>query len=202
MTWTYMSQLRVTVNSTFLSGKKIMLFLLSQRPHSFFSIVLILLLLPQNLFFKEIFGILVTCKIHLFSQGNVLVAQSCPPIARGDWVLSVFTPSHGVAWTVAGQAPVSMKFSRQECRSGLPFPFPGDLPSPRIEPRFPAMQADSLPSEPPEKPQVNKTSIIPSSTAHNSTSTVYIKMVTSWKFSTALTAGEKSLNYFSFLCFL
>ena len=201
MTWTYRSQLRITVNSPFLSGKKIM-FLLSQHPHSFFFIVLILLLLPQNLFFKAILGVLVPCKIHLLSRGNVLVAQSCPPRVRGDWVLSVFTPSHGVAWTVAGKAPVSMKFSRQEFRSGLPFPSPGDLPNPRIEPRFPAMQADSLPSEPPEKPQGNKTSIIPSSTAHNSTSIFYIKIVTSWTFSTALTAGEKFRNYFSFLCFL
>ena len=45
-----------------------------------------------------------------------------------------------------------MEFSRQEYRSGLQFPFPGDLPDPRIEPRSPALQADSLPSEPPGKP--------------------------------------------------
>ena len=37
-------------------------------------------------------------------------------------------------WTVAYQAPPSMGFSRQECWSGLPFPSPGDLPDPRIEP--------------------------------------------------------------------
>ena len=40
-----------------------------------------------------------------------------------------------------------MEFSRQECWSGLPFSSPGDLPDPGIEPRFPALQADSLPSE-------------------------------------------------------
>ena len=39
-----------------------------------------------------------------------------------------------------------------EWRSGLPFPFPGDLPNPGIEPRSPALQADALPSEPPGKP--------------------------------------------------
>ena len=50
------------------------------------------------------------------------------------------------------QAPLSMEFSRQEYRSGLPFPSPGDLPDPGIEPGTPALQADSLPSEPPEKP--------------------------------------------------
>ena len=51
-------------------------------------------------------------------------------------------------WTVAHQAPLSMGFSRQEYWSGLPFPSPGDLPDPGIEPRFPALQADPLPSEP------------------------------------------------------
>jgi len=50
-------------------------------------------------------------------------------------------------WTVACQAPLSMGFSRQEYWSGLPFPFPGDLPDPGIKPRFPALQAESLPTE-------------------------------------------------------
>ena len=51
-------------------------------------------------------------------------------------------------WTVALQAPLSMRFSRQEYWSGLPFPPPGDLPNPGIQPRSPAspaLQADSLP---------------------------------------------------------
>ena len=55
-------------------------------------------------------------------------------------------------WTIAYQASPSMGFSRQECWSGLPFPSPGDLPDPGIEPRSPALQADTLPSEPPGKP--------------------------------------------------
>ena len=55
-------------------------------------------------------------------------------------------------WTVAYQAPLSMGFSRQEYWSGLPFPSPGDLPDPGIEPRYPALLAGSLPSEPPGKP--------------------------------------------------
>ena len=46
-----------------------------------------------------------------------------------------------------------MEFSRQEYWSGLPFPSPGDLPKWGIEPRSPALQADTLPSEPPGKPQ-------------------------------------------------
>ena len=56
-------------------------------------------------------------------------------------------------WTVAHQAPPSMGFSRQEYWSGLPFPSPEDLPNPGIEPRSPALQADTLTSEPPGKPQ-------------------------------------------------
>ena len=58
-------------------------------------------------------------------------------------------------WTVAPQAPLSMGFSRQEYWSGLPFPSPGDLPDPGIEPRSPALQADALTSEPPGKPNIN-----------------------------------------------
>ena len=55
-------------------------------------------------------------------------------------------------WTVAYQAPQSMEFSRQEYWSGLPFPSPGDLPHPGIEPVSPTLEADALPSEPPGKP--------------------------------------------------
>ena len=54
-------------------------------------------------------------------------------------------------WTVAHQAPLSVGFSRQEYWSGLLFSSPGDLPNPRIEPRSPTLQADSLTSEPPGK---------------------------------------------------
>ena len=56
-------------------------------------------------------------------------------------------------WTIAHQAPPPMGFSRQEYWSGLPFPSPGDLPDPGIEPRSPALQADTLTSEPPGKPK-------------------------------------------------
>ena len=51
-------------------------------------------------------------------------------------------------WTVARQAPLSMGFSRQEYCSWLLFPSLGDLPGPGFEPWSPALQADSLPSEP------------------------------------------------------
>ena len=58
-------------------------------------------------------------------------------------------------WTVAHQSPPSMGFSRQEYWSGLPFPSPGDLPDPGIEPKSPALQADALTSEPLGKPVIS-----------------------------------------------
>ena len=51
-------------------------------------------------------------------------------------------------WARARQAPLCMGFSRQEYWSGLPFPSPGDLPDPGIEPTSPSLQADALTSEP------------------------------------------------------
>ena len=50
------------------------------------------------------------------------------------------------------EAPLSMGFSRQKDWSGLPFPSPGGLPDPRIQPRSRALQADSLLAQPPGKP--------------------------------------------------
>ena len=62
-----------------------------------------------------------------------LFAKLCPTLA---------TP-----WIVACQAPLPMGFSKQAYWSGLPFPSTGDLPDPEIEPRSPALQAYSLPTE-------------------------------------------------------
>ena len=56
-------------------------------------------------------------------------------------------------WTVAHWALLSVGFSRQEYWSGLPFPPSGDLPDPGIKSGSPALQPDSLQSEPPAKPQ-------------------------------------------------
>ena len=76
----------------------------------------------------------------LITPGGGLVTKSC---------LTLATP-----WTVTCQAPLSMGSSRQEYLSGLPFPPPGNLPDPGIEPRSPALQADYLPTELPEKPLI------------------------------------------------
>ena len=52
-------------------------------------------------------------------------------------------------WTIAHQAPLSIEFPRQEYRSGSLFPSPGELSDLRTEPESPALQVDSLSSEPP-----------------------------------------------------
>ena len=57
-----------------------------------------------------------------------------------------------IPWTGARQAHLFMEFSSQEYGNGLPFPSPEDLPEPGIKPGCPALQVDSLPSEPPENP--------------------------------------------------
>ena len=56
-------------------------------------------------------------------------------------------------WTEACQAPLSMVFCRQEYCSELPFPSAGDLPDSGIDSMSSALWADSLQSEPPEKPK-------------------------------------------------
>ena len=57
-------------------------------------------------------------------------------------------PLFATPWTVAYQSPLSMGFFRQEYWSGLPFPSPGDLSSPGIEPGFPSIGGSALTSEP------------------------------------------------------
>ena len=74
----------------------------------------------------------------MYGDGG-LVAKSC---------LTLTTP-----WTVARQSPLPMGFLRQGYWSRVPFPSPGDLLDWGIEPKSPALQADSLPTEPPGKPE-------------------------------------------------
>ena len=64
----------------------------------------------------------------------------------------VVSNSFVTLWTVAHQAPLSMRFHRQEHWSGLPFPTPGDLPNPVIKPMSPTLWGVSLPSELQGKP--------------------------------------------------
>ena len=76
----------------------------------------------------------------------------CMCVSVSHLVMSDSLPPYGLC--VAQKAPLCMEFSRQEYWSGLPFPSPGDLPNPGIEPGSPTLQVDSLPSEPPGMPQL------------------------------------------------
>ena len=77
---------------------------------------------------------------------RIFLSSPAPPVH-----MLLLGPFHHVRlfvtlWTAACQAPLSMGFSRQEYQSGLPFPAPGDLPDPGIDPSSPAspaLQADS-----------------------------------------------------------
>ena len=74
---------------------------------------------------------MLTIQNYVYSESEV--AWSCPTLCN--------------PWTIAHQAPPSMGFSRQEYWSGLPFPSPGGLLNPEIEPvspAFPALQVDSF----------------------------------------------------------
>ena len=68
------------------------------------------------------------------------------------WKSLTRVPLFATPWTVAHQAPLSMGILQAKYLSGVPFPSPGNRPNPGIEPRSPALWADSLPSEPPGKP--------------------------------------------------
>ena len=87
--------------------------------------------------------------ICCFYQNDYFRVLCCPLPQRRDAVFlkvkvlvaSVWSDS---LWTVVHLAPLSMEFCRQEYWSGYPFPSPGDLPNPEIEPGSPALEADSL----------------------------------------------------------
>ena len=84
-------------------------------------------------------------KFHLISRNfNLNQHEKCQSLSC---VQLFVTP-----WTVSCQAPLSMGFFRQEYWSRLPFPPPGYPPDPGIKPGSLALQADSLPPEPPGKP--------------------------------------------------
>ena len=89
------------------------------------------------------------CRPQVFPAESVLVKSG----GGGGGCRSVVSDCCD-PWTAALWAPLSVGFSRQEHWSGLPFPSPGDLPNPGSKHRSPALQADSLPSEPPGKPLI------------------------------------------------
>ena len=68
-------------------------------------------------------------------------------------------PDSATPWTVTHQALLSMRFPRQESWSGSPFPSPGDLPDPGIQPMSPSLEGGFFTAEPPGKPKVLKTEL-------------------------------------------
>ena len=114
------------------------------------------------MFFQNLFSfanpgtvrpIFLCCYKNLMRHAHVSTAEQntichiCECVLSRVWLFAA-------PWTVAHQVPLSMEFSRPECWSGLPFPPPGDLPDPGIEPtslETPPLAADSLPLVPPGK---------------------------------------------------
>ena len=79
----------------------------------------------------HVLAIVNSAAVNTGGGGVCSVAESCPTLRN--------------PMDCSRQAPLSMEFSRQEYWSRLPFPYPGDLPDPGIEPAFPALQVDSVP---------------------------------------------------------
>ena len=109
--------------------------------------------------------------VHGILQARTLEWAAISFSNAGKWKVKVKSLSCvwllATPWTAAHQAPPSMGFSRQEYWSGLPFPSPGDLPHPGMEPGSPALQADSLPTKPLGKSLIWVLGIISSFTDHN-----------------------------------
>ena len=105
--------------------------------------------------------------LHTITSGPLCWSVEVPRRAQTPGVGKWSLPSDVCVWqlhscgrlfatprTVTCQAPLSMGVSRREYWSGLPFPSPGNLPTPGIQPGSPSLQADSLSSEPPGKPEL------------------------------------------------
>ena len=98
--------------------------------------------------YRYLFQVTVLFPLHLYLEVGLLdpMCEKCVKVLAARLCLTA------APWTVACQAPESVELSSQEYWGGLPFLSPGELPNPGIEPGSPAVQADSLPSEPPGKP--------------------------------------------------
>ena len=107
-------------------------------PLPYFVIVFVIgYTLPGQCVKKIATDILSIFEVSFLICGGSLATKSC---------LTLATP-----WTVACQSPLSMGFPKQAYWSKLPFPSPGDLPDSGIEPKSPALQADSIQTQPPGK---------------------------------------------------
>ena len=107
-----------------------------------------LISISHNLSFKSLFR----CSFHCVFLELPPPPQECVILLLSIYEVKLLSRVRlfAIPWTVIFP---SMEFSRQQYLSGLPFPSPGDLPNPGIEPRSSTLQADALPSELPERPQ-------------------------------------------------
>ena len=97
------------------------------------------------------------------------------------FLYTVLCASHSVVSNSLWPHSLSMEFSRQGYWSGLPFPSPGDLPDPRIEPGSPALQADALLSEPPGNPTAGRFFTIWASREALYAVRIYLLFLAFWK---------------------
>ena len=115
-------------------------------------------------FLKVYRSIVQCCSFLLHSKVNLLCVCVCVCVCVYTHMCTVYLVTQSCPTlqpiTVAHQASLSIGFSRKEYWSGLPFHPPGYLPIPGIQQGFPTFQADSLLSQPPEKPVYTNTLLL------------------------------------------
>ena len=117
-----------------------------KRPHNLETKVM----LPSPLWYKFSVPETLSSCTHQIVFIACICPSGCPSFCKAEFgsvcesVLSCVRLS-ATSWTVTWEAPLSVEFSRQEYWKGLPFPTPGNLPNPGIQPGSPALAVDSLP---------------------------------------------------------
>ena len=104
--------------------------------------------LPSPELAHVIFFFFLTTSVTVEAKSHLQQHRSC---GGGGGLVTKLCPTLATPWIVALHTPLSMGFPRQEYWGGLPFPSPGHLPDPGIERGSPALQVNSLPTEPPGK---------------------------------------------------
>ena len=97
-----------------------------------------------------------TVRDFIFLGSQITADGGCSHVGGGRGLVTKSCPILVTPWAVASQPLLFMRFCRHEYWSGLPFPSPGDLSDPGIDPRSPALQAHSLPTELWGKPQIKR----------------------------------------------
>ena len=92
------------------------------------------------------------CESDYTTQSNLQIQCNPYQIVIVVQLLKICVRLFATLWIVAHQAPLSMGFPRQECWSELPFPFPGDLSDPGIEPKSIALEGGFFTTKAPGKP--------------------------------------------------